>query len=115
MEKVEKPTLRAAQVINLLAAIPNEQERLFALLLAVTGMRMGEALALRWLDFNAATGELTIAHTLYRQRLKRPKTEGSIGVLRLDPRIGALLLAHMQGSAFQNCPLSSSAGRMGGH
>lgn len=95
----EKPTLNAAQIRALLAAF-NERDRLFVLVLAVTGMRMGEAMALRWLDFNAERLELSINHTLYREKLKQPKTESSRRPLRLVPAIAGLLAAHRQQSAF---------------
>ena len=99
--KVEKPTLSAAQIREVLSHLPNEQERLFALLLAVTGMRVGEGQALRWMDFNAKACELSINHTLYREKLKDPKTEGSKAKIRLAPQIAALLLAHKEGASFQ--------------
>jgi integrase len=101
VEKVKKPTLSAAEIRAILALLPNEQERLFALLLAVTGMRIGEALALRWTDFNATKSELSIKHTLYRQKLKKPKTETSVGTVKLDPRIASLFVVHKKQSSFQ--------------
>jgi integrase len=100
-ERVEKPTLNAEQIRKVLSHLPTEQERLFALLLGVTGMRMGEALALRWMDFNATKSELSINHTLFRQKLKQPKTECSKNTIRLDPRIAAKILSHQRQSAFQ--------------
>jgi integrase len=102
MEKVKKPTLSAEQIRTILSLLPNEKERLFGLLLAVTGMRIGEALALRWLDFNGAKSELSVNHTLHRLKLKKPKTETSIGTIRLDPRIAALFVAHRERSSFQD-------------
>jgi integrase len=87
LAKVEKPTLSAAQIRELLAHLPDEQERLFALLLAVTGMRSGEGLALRRMDFKASVLELSINHTLYRGKLKDPKTTGSKAKVRLAPQL----------------------------
>jgi integrase len=101
MVKVEKPTLNAAQIREVLAHLPDEQERLFALLLAVTGMRAGEGLALRWMDFNARACELSINHTLYKGNLKDPKTAGSKAKIRLAPQIASLLLGHQKCSSFQ--------------
>jgi integrase len=60
----------------------------------MTGMRIGEALALRWTDFNADQNRLTINHTLFRFKLKKPKTDASFGTIELDPRIAALLVSH---------------------
>jgi len=92
--KVEKPTLNPSQTRKVLSHLTNEQERLFALLLAVTGMRFGEGLALRWMDFKPQTFELSINHTLYREKLKEPKTKGSKAKLRLAPQIVESLMAH---------------------
>lgn len=99
MPRGEKPTLNAEQIRALLAAI-REGDRLFILLLAVTGMRMGEGLALRWLDFDAERLELSINHTLYRQQLKEPKTESSRRPLRLVPAVAELLAMHRKQSEF---------------
>jgi integrase len=98
--KVEKPVLNASQIRELLSNLVNEQERLFALLLAVTGMRVGEGLALRWMDFSPALCELSINHTLYRTKLKEPKTKGSKAKIRLAPQIAALLLSHQEKASF---------------
>jgi integrase len=101
-EKVKKPAFSVAQVQILLEQLSNEQERLFASLLAVTGMRMGEALALRWVDFNWTERKLSINHTLYRQKLKKPKTESSEDSLRLGSIITTLLQSHRETSRFHS-------------
>ena len=100
IEKVEKPTLRPEQIRALLLRLP-AQERLYLLLLAVTGLRMGEALAMRWLNFDEASREIAVTHTLYRSRLKAPKTKGSKAKLRLHPLIAELLAGHRRQSGFQ--------------
>lgn len=99
MPRGEKPTLNAAQIRALLEAL-RESDRLFFLLFAVTGMRMGDGLALCGLDFDAVRLELSINHTLYREQLKEPKTEGSRRPLRLVPSIAQLLATHRKQSAF---------------
>jgi integrase len=99
--KVEKPTLNSAQIREVLSHLSDEQERLFALLLAVTGIRVGEGLALRWTDFSAQVCELSINHTLYKGKLKEPKTEGSKAKIKLAPQIASLLLSHKDSSSFQ--------------
>jgi integrase len=101
LDEVEKPVLKAAEIGLILSHLTDEQERLFCLLLAVTGMRVGEAQALRWTDFQAEACELSIKHTLYRKKLKQPKTKRSKSKIKLAPQIAALLLAHHRRSAFQ--------------
>jgi integrase len=44
--------------------LDGELDRFFALLIAITGMRLGEAQALRWMDFDAEARTVTINHTL---------------------------------------------------
>ena len=56
----------AAQIKAVLSGLPNVQERLFAIVIAVTGMRMGEVLARRRMDFHSGSRDLCINHTLYR-------------------------------------------------
>lgn len=97
---VHKPTLQLDQIRAILLGIP-QQERLYNLLLAVTGMRSGEGLALRWLNFDEKKREIKITHTLYRSKLKAPKTATSEGSQRLHPRIAELLATHRSKSAFQ--------------
>lgn len=98
----EKSTLKADQIKATLAALESEQDRIVILLLAVTGMRVGEALALRRMDFRPEQSELSINHTLYRGNLKPPKTRGSKRVLRLAFGIAELLAAHMARSTFKS-------------
>jgi len=98
--KVDKPTLGAAQIRAILEAMP-EGDRLFVLLIAVTGMRFGEALALRWIDFNFAQSEIRVNHTLYRGGLKQPKSASSRRSIRLASSVRDLLAAHRERSDFK--------------
>jgi hypothetical protein len=49
---VEKLALTVVQIREVLSHMLNEQERLFALLPAVTSMRVNQGTALRLIDFN---------------------------------------------------------------
>lgn len=100
-QRLEKPTLTAEQIKSVLLRMP-QTERLYVMLLAVTGIRMGEGLALRWLDFNESTRELTITHTIYKRKLREPKTKTSKGKLRLHPMIVRLLIEHRAQSNFRD-------------
>lgn len=100
VKRAEKPTLTAEQIRSILARLV-EHERLAVLVIAITGMRMGECFALRWTDFDADALSLAINHTLYRGRLKPPKTERSRRPLKIPPIVASLLLAHKRQSAFQ--------------
>jgi integrase len=58
------------------------------------------AQALRWTDFNEKTREITIVHTIYKQRLKAPKSATSVRTLRLHASVAALLVSQRKQSAF---------------
>ena len=98
--KVKKPTLEPKQIRALLDNL-GELERVFVLLVATTGLRMNEGLALRWMDFDEAARTIAVAHTLYHQRVKAPKTESSRRTIRLHPAIAEILAARREQSAFQ--------------
>lgn len=70
-------------------------------LLAFSGMRSGELLALKWSDVNFSTNEIRITKTLYnpdnnmkKYELTPPKTEGSIRTLTVEKEIMDLLKSH---------------------
>ena len=69
----------------------------FTFLMAFTGMRRGEALALRWSDFNPAAKTLRIERALeytkkFGLRFKVPKSERGKRTIILDDTLVALLL-----------------------
>ena len=75
-------------------------DRLEALYLVAlgTGLRQGEALALRWQDVDLERGELTVRHTLQRftRELAPTKTERSRRTIRLPRRVVEALAAHRE-------------------
>ncbi|HXG66853.1 MAG TPA: site-specific integrase [Blastocatellia bacterium] len=95
--RAEKPALSAAEIRKVIAAAEAKYRPLF-LCLAVTGMRIGEALALRWQDVDFARGRLTVKHTLWRRQLLEPKTEGSKRSLHLPGPLLEVLRAQYQSS-----------------
>jgi integrase len=69
----------------------------FTFLMAFTGMRRGEALALRWCDFNPGAKTLQIERALeytkkYGLRFKVPKSKRSKRTIKLDDTLVALLI-----------------------
>lgn len=69
--------------------------------LAWTGMRPGEALALKWADIDFEEGSINITKTLYNPNnkfdqfeLTPPKTDGSIRKIDIEEELIALLLKH---------------------
>jgi integrase len=96
--KSEPKTWTSDQLRTFLAHV--EGDRLEALwrLLALTGMRRGEALGLRWGDFDAKGGTVNVAQqvTDYAGEItiSEPKTPGSRRQVVLDSHTVAVLQAH---------------------
>lgn len=70
-------------------------------LLAFSGVRSGEMLALKWTDINFETNEIRITKTLYNPNnnmynyeLTPPKTTGSIRTIDIDDNVMKLLKSH---------------------
>lgn len=100
----------APQVEQFLRAAKNH--RLYPLfrLMLTTGLRPGEALALRWADL--AGDQLFIRHTLHPSgELGKPKTPASAAALFLDPETLRLLLDHRRNQELE----SSAAQRWADH
>lgn len=72
------------EVARFLEASKDHRLHTFFRLMLATGLRIGEALALRWEDWQG--DRLWVRHTLRRDgTLGPPKTPGSMGYLYLDP------------------------------
>ena len=72
----EKTVLSPEQLRTLLEALP-EPSKALVWLLALTGLRIGELLALRWRDVDLAAGCFRVSRTLYEGRFDEPKTRSS--------------------------------------
>ncbi len=92
-----------AQVRAVLAATAetDPEFHLFLRLCATTGLRPGEVCALRWLDLDLETGELTVSGNIVHAKglergyiRKKPKSRHGERVLALDPHTLELLRAH---------------------
>lgn len=79
-----------AQVQNLLRNL-QEPSRTVATLLVLTGLRVGEGLALRVKDIDLDKGVIRICRTLYEGHFDEPKTRTSRRVVPIDPGVSDLL------------------------
>lgn len=68
-EKEEKPILAAETVREILMKLPYAH-RLFIVMLSVLTIRIGEGLALRWLNLDCDNRTLQLTHSLWRGKLK---------------------------------------------
>lgn len=97
-EKVRAPEV--SEVVALLAAADEDDGRVgvFMRLLAATGMRRGEACALRWCDVDQAAGVVRVDEAVVAAKggavVRSPKTRASVRTVAVDPstmaRIGEL-------------------------
>ena len=87
-KRAGRPNIIAAQVVSLVASLP-EPIATLVLFLAVTGVRIGEAVGIKWSDFDGDV--LHIQRRIYERREGTPKTVSSD---RYIP-IPAVLLARL--------------------
>ena len=84
----EKAPIAPEKVRALLEALP-EPSRSLASLLALTGLRIGEMLAVRWRDVDFESGCIRVRQAVYEGRFDDPKTRSSrrtvpLGVLGME-------------------------------
>ena len=76
----EKHVLFPEQIPALLATL-EEPARTMVLVGVLTGLRIGEILALRWRDVDFNSGEIRVEQACYRGLIGTPKTKGSRRIL----------------------------------
>lgn len=83
----ERTVLNRSQLNKLRETAKGYKHYAIILLLATTGMRIGEALGLKWKDFKASKGTITIqraVNTKSRQLKDEPKTFNSLRTIKLS-------------------------------
>jgi len=93
VDKVEKPALREEQLVELFKAVPAKLKA-FYLTLALTGIRCGEALGLKWCDVDFVSREIHVRRAIYRGKETTPKTDISIRCRPMAPQLYESLLNH---------------------
>jgi integrase len=86
----EKRQIQPEEIRKVLENLP-EPSRSIAGLLIFTGMRIGEALALRWCDVDLESGTIRIRQTVYEGHFDEPKTKRSNRTIPLGPKGLAIL------------------------
>lgn len=78
-----------------------EMDHLVFTVLSYTGLRIGELLALKWVDFNEKQGSIRVTKTLYnpnnhyeKYHLLTPKTKGSVRTLKIDDMLINMFKKH---------------------
>jgi len=90
--KKRKPTFTVQEVSTIVSKTEG-QERLLYALLAGSGLRIGEALALQVEDVDGSV--LSVDKTLWNGRLSSPKTENGIRKVDLHSSLASLLSQHI--------------------
>jgi integrase len=98
VKRIEAKHLDAADVTAVLRAAENSRYHCALVLIAATGLRRGEALALRWDRLNLEAAELKVQDTLGRIGkqlvISEAKTERSRRPVPLSPSLVAMLRKH---------------------
>jgi integrase len=102
------PDIRFLEVVELealLRAIPDDMlgavELPLYLTAAMTGLRQGELIALRWRDVDWTAGLIRVRRSITRGKLGTPKSRRSSRAVPMADRVGAELERHFKRSAFQ--------------
>ena len=72
----------------------NEPHRTMVSLIAATGLRVGELLALRWGALNLETGSLVVRESVYEGKFQGPKTQRALRTIPLGSHAVKALKAH---------------------
>jgi integrase len=82
---VQEKSPIAPETVHLLIEKLAEPSRSIAILLAMTGLRIGELLALRWQDIDLQNGFLAVRQTVYEGHFDEPKSRRSKRSVPLSP------------------------------
>jgi len=98
-EAREAPAIIAGDDFAKLLDELSEPYRSMVELIAATGLRIGELLAIRWRALDLEVGTLTVRESVYEGKFQRPKTSKSRRTIPLGPHMIASLKAHRDRSA----------------
>jgi integrase len=113
VDKPERPGTTAdirflddAELDALIAAVPTDArgptERAIYLTAAMTGLRQGELLALRWQDIDWSAGRVRVRRSFVRGEFGTPKSRRSTRSVPLADEVAGELERHFQRSAYQD-------------
>lgn len=97
--KTEKPIWTTEQVRSILESVPAEHRCLF-FCVALTGLRLGELLALQWKCVDLQGRVLRVLHSLYKRQMVSPKTLSSTRQVPLGDVLVAAFASHREQSSF---------------
>jgi integrase len=92
----EKPTIIAGEIFAKLLDRVSEPHRTMVRLIAATGLRIGELLALRWSVLDLEGGTLVVRESVFEGKFQPPKTLKALRTLPLGRHAIAALVAHRE-------------------
>jgi len=95
VERAEKPSLSPAEVKAIADNMP-ENLKALVVLLYLTGLRIGEALALKWGDVDFEHSKLYVRRSVWRRREQTPKSRKSIRAKHLLGGLKRVLQRHRE-------------------
>jgi integrase len=99
-KRTRKPRSLAVEEFHKLTEHLAEPFRTIALLCVCFGLRISEALALKWIDVDWLNAKLSIQRGIVRQHVDDVKTEGSERAMSVDAELMAVLKAWKQTTEF---------------
>jgi integrase len=95
-EKQHRPTVTQTELEEILASVKGRY-RVFFALLAGTGLRIGEALALRAIDFGPDCRMLRVQRSFWQGQEQEPKTRNAIRAIDIPEALAQILREHPVG------------------
>jgi integrase len=92
----EKPAMIAGNSLGKLLEQLQEPHRTMVRLVAATGLRIGELLAVRWAAVDLDAGTLAVRESVYEGKFQPPKTRRAQRTIPLGPQVVATLRAHRE-------------------
>ena len=99
VERVEKPFLSPTEVKRVEEEMPANLQALVVLLF-LTGLRIGEALALKWSDVDFENSRIHIRRSIWRGKEQTPKSRRSVRAKHLARGLTAALKKHLALSVY---------------
>src|SRR5712691_3214871 len=92
----KEPRILNSEALAKLLVQLREPYRSMVVLAALTGLRVGELLALRWKAVNLTAGTIRISESVFHGQVQLPKSERSIRTIPIGPQTRVLLEQHRQ-------------------
>lgn len=97
-DKQHRPTVTEADLRQILSNVKKRKYEVLLAILAGTGLRIGEALALRSTDFGPDCRVLHVRHSLWRGQEQEPKTCNAVRIVDIPEVLASELRDYVAGA-----------------